>query len=410
MAGQSVTPRRKVLCLLPFVPHLDGRHGGARAVAQTVLALSTRFEVGVVAIRSKGEPEVDARIGEACAFFETISRDGVPFLQRIAREVHARRPGGDPAWIARWRVPGAEERFRTLMRDWRPDVAQVEFHVMAQFAGSLREGSVPIVLTHHEAATPAARERAALATGIERVVAESEARAWQRYEERVLRLVDAVVALSERDRAAIAAMAPGVLVRSIPLAPRVPKEPSSATGRVAGRAVFVGNFVHPPNVDAAAWLLGEIFPRVQQELPDATLEIVGPHLPAHVRAAAGKGVVIAGEVDDVAPHLDAAAVVVAPVRIGGGARVKVLDALGAGKAVVTTTRGAEGIGVEQGKHLMIADDADAFARAVAGLLRDESQRAALGTAARGWAVAGAGLSGTAEAYAQLYDELLARAR
>lgn len=405
--GSRMT-RQRVLCLLPFIPHLDGRHGGSRAVAQTVLALASRYDVGVIAVRSRGEPPVDPRVKDACVFLEEIHRDAIPLLRRLAREAHALTAGGDPAWVTRWRVPAVESRARALIDEWRPDIIQIEYHVMAQFANALRAARIPIALTHYEAATPAAHERATHVVGSDRMLAMNEARAWDAYERRVFGQVDAIIAVSERDRDAIAAMTNGAPVQYVPLAAHIPERPLSATGRREGRVVFVGNFIHPPNIDAAEWLNSELHPAVRARVPDATLHLVGPNLPAALAARAGPGITITGEVEDLAWELDNAAVVVAPMRLGGGARVKVLDALAAGKAIVTTSRGIEGIDVEPGTHLLVADETASFADAVVTLLNDSARRVALGAAARAWAERNGGQERVAQAYGSIYDSLLSR--
>ena len=147
--------------------------------------------------------------------------------------------------------------------------------------------------------------------------------------------------------------------------------------------LFVGNFMHPPNLDAAAWLAREIVPRIRVLRPSARLTIVGAALPGQIRALGGDGVEFVGGVPLIGPVLESTALVLAPVRHGGGMRMKVLQALASGKATVTTRRGAEGLLLEDEEPpLVVADDADAIASAAALLLDDHAERRALGTRAR----------------------------
>jgi glycosyltransferase involved in cell wall biosynthesis len=118
---------------------------------------------------------------------------------------------------------------------------------------------------------------------------------------------------------------------------------------------------------------------------------------------------ITGEVPDVGPHLDRASVVVAPLRLGGGMRVKVAEALAAGKAVVATPLAAEGLGARDGDQLLLADDSDAIADVAAELLLDPARRAALATRARTWASEHLAWDAPAAAFERLYDSLLAPA-
>ena len=404
--------RRRVLLLLPFVPRLDGHHGGSRAIAQLVMALGERCDVGAICVRMRDDPPADDRVRGSCAFFDEVHRDAMPLPSRLVREARARLEafGVAPAWVARWHVPALEAKARERIREWQPDVVQIEFHVMGQYAAALRAGRTPIVLTQHESATAAARERAAQATGRARSRAVREARAWERYERKVLGTLDAVVAFSERDRAAVAAMAPGIRVACIPLGGFVPERASSAVGNAPGRLLFIGNFGHPPNVDSMHRLVAEILPAVRRRVPSATLQVIGRGAPPLPRAASRDGVIIVGEVEDVAPYLDDAAVVVVPARLGGGTRVKVLEALAAGKAVVATPRAIEGIAIEPGVHAVVAESDAALADAIAALLEDAPRRAALGAAARRWAEAHLGWGRVGEAYEALYEQLLAERR
>jgi glycosyltransferase involved in cell wall biosynthesis len=185
-----------------------------------------------------------------------------------------------------------------------------------------------------------------------------------------------------------------------------------AGGGDAGRILFTGSLAYGPNGDGARWLIDELFPRIRQAVPDATLAIAGRGAPGALRRAAADapGVQLLGWVDDLAAELARAAVVVAPLRSGGGTRLKVLEALAAGRAMVATTIGAEGIAVRDGAHLRLADDEAAFADAVATLLRDDAQRARLGAAGRALVAERYEWSAIADRFAAALGEALLRRR
>jgi glycosyltransferase involved in cell wall biosynthesis len=157
-----------------------------------------------------------------------------------------------------------------------------------------------------------------------------------------------------------------------------------STSEVADRILFLASLDWFPNVDALNYFVGAMLPAIRRTRPQATLRIVGRRLDAANAARFAKvpGVEVIGEVDDVREELRVASVVVVPLRIGGGSRLKILEALAAGKAVVSTTVGAEGLAVEDAAHLRIADGPDAFAKAVCELLDDPRQRQVLGRAGR----------------------------
>jgi glycosyltransferase involved in cell wall biosynthesis len=163
--------------------------------------------------------------------------------------------------------------------------------------------------------------------------------------------------------------------------------------------VFTGSMDWIPNQDAMVHFVRDVLPLVRREEPAVTLSIVG-RAPTPAVQALGRetGIEVTGAVDDVRPHVAGAAVYVVPIRIGGGTRLKIFEAMAMGKAVVSTTVGAEGLPVTPGADIVIEDEPDRFAAAVIGLLRNDVRRSGLEQRARGlvvqkydWAAVGAEL-------------------
>jgi glycosyltransferase involved in cell wall biosynthesis len=170
--------------------------------------------------------------------------------------------------------------------------------------------------------------------------------------------------------------------------------------------LFYGDYLHSPNSDAALRLIRAIMPRVRQTHPEAVLELVGAHHTREMAASAGSSDVIRGVVPSLTPYLDRATVVVAPLRIGGGMRVKVLEALAAGKALVASPRALEGLDVEPGRDALRAETDEDFCAAISELIENEELRVALGSNGRTWAEANLGAERGVSAYEALYQELL----
>ncbi len=153
--------------------------------------------------------------------------------------------------------------------------------------------------------------------------------------------------------------------------------------KVANRIIFTGTMNYYPNIQAVLFFARECWPRIREQIPDATWQIVGKSPPPEVEQLATlPGVTVTGAVPDVRPYLGEAAVAIAPLLIGSGTRLKILEALAMQKAVVSTSLGCEGLAVETGKQLCIADQPAQFAQSVIDLLRSAEKRTALGQAGR----------------------------
>ncbi|MFL5640126.1 MAG: glycosyltransferase, partial [Gemmatimonadaceae bacterium] len=147
--------------------------------------------------------------------------------------------------------------------------------------------------------------------------------------------------------------------------------------------VFTGSMDWLPNEDGMVYFCREILPRIRDAEPDASLSIVGRSPTPVVRRLGDiHNVEVTGRVDDVRPHVARGAVYVVPLRIGGGTRLKIFEAMAMGKAVVSTTIGAEGLPVTSGRDVVIADEPERFAQAVVHLMRHVPARQAIETAAR----------------------------
>jgi polysaccharide biosynthesis protein PslH len=397
--------RMRLLFILPFAPRLRGHHGGARVTGQLLDALAARHDVAVLHLSEAGDAPVEEELRARCDLVEAVARPAGPGLPTLAR-VKLGLLRGTPTWASEVATPGFAERLAALAASWRPDVVQVEYPVMGRYLPALASCTAPRVLVEHDASLRDLRD---FGGPLGRVVDALDARAWRRFERRVVRGVSAVVVFTERDRRAVEALGAGTRIVRIPFGVPVPDDadPDAAAPPpdASREIVFVGNFRHPANTDAAVWLASTLFPPVRAAVPDARLAIVGASPPPEVTALAGGDVTVTGPVDDVSPYVDRAAVVAAPIRLGSGMRVKVLEALAAGRALVATPLAVEGLDVTAGDQVELASTAPEFIAALERLLRDVPGRRALGERARAWARAELGWDRAVERYERLYTEL-----
>jgi glycosyltransferase involved in cell wall biosynthesis len=214
-----------------------------------------------------------------------------------------------------------------------------------------------------------------------------ERRSWQR--------VDGVLVCSERELPIVREYAADVRAAVAPNGVDLDYFSPDANAPEPGTLVFNGYLDYRPNYDAAVHLVNDIMPVVRTRHPEARLAIVGRYLHADLRLLRAPGVTITGEVPDIRPHVGGASVVCVPIRMGGGTRLKVVEALAMGKPIVSTSLGCEGIAVRAGEQLLIADAPAAFAARILDVLDSPELGASLGRRGRllveqeySWDVAG----------------------
>jgi glycosyltransferase involved in cell wall biosynthesis len=182
--------------------------------------------------------------------------------------------------------------------------------------------------------------------------------------------------------------------------------PSGLVARQPHDIVFTGSMDWMPNGDGIRWFVHDVLPRIHQVIPTATVSIVGRNAPPDILALATRDprLRVTGTVPDVRPYIEQAAVFVVPLRVGGGTRLKIYEAMAMECPLVATTIGAEGLPVEHDRHLLLADGAEPFASAVLDLLQHPARAGTLSRTAAMWVRDHFGWERAAEAFAQLLDE------
>ncbi len=285
-------------------------------------------------------------------------------------------------------MPALRRALDSLLSRRAFDVVNVEFPFLALQRLARAPVGRPrprLVLDEHNIEFDLARQQTRGELGLSRRLYNSiNWRKIRREELEVWRRFDGVTFCSAGDEARARALVPEI--RSAVIANAVdpeyfrlrPEDPPSD-----GRTVlFFGAINYFPNVDGILYLLREVWPRIAESHPGARLEIVGQHPTPEILAFRGPRVEVVGMVDDLRPHLARAAVSVVPLRIGGGTRFKILEAMAMVRPVVSTSLGAEGIEAEPGRHLLLADDPAGFAAAVGRILDDAQLGARLGREGR----------------------------
>lgn len=382
----------RILLLSPYPP-FPPRGGGALRIYNLLKGLADRHEVTLLAFA----PDEAAVAGMAPLhqLCRVVTVQGPP-ARSLARRALTTFTSPLPDMALRNAAPAYAEALGRLLAAERFDVVQAESIEMAGYALSAK-GSVSRIVLDEFNAEYLLQRRAAL-TDLRRglrlrpralAAAAYSLVQWRklaRYERRLLRAFDRVLVVSEEDRAALRRLER----RADPLV--VPNgvdttlvRPGAVRGDMGPAAlVFTGTLDYRPNIDALRWFVSEVLPRIRRRRPDARLLVVGRAAGPAVRALHdGQAVELVGEVPDVRPYIDGAAVYVVPMRIGGGSRLKLLEALAMEAPVVSTPMGAEGVqGLRDGEHLLVAASPDSFADATLRLLANPALGERLGRAGR----------------------------
>jgi len=338
-------------------------------------------------IDSDAGQETPRQLATLCEQIVTIRAPTRSTKRRLWQMISSRQP--DMAL----RLHSAEfaAALETLLRKQNIDIVQIEGIELAWTIPTIRKTTpdLPIVYDAHNAeALLQSRSGVADRGKIQRWPAATYSRLQSSrlasYETWLCNSVDRVLAVSEADGDALQSLA-GDKVRPIMVIPNsIDVAAYSATEKTVDRQyqfdiVFSGKMDYRPNVDAVLWFAENVWPLIKRETPDVTWAIVGqrPHdRLAHLEQM--PDVTITGWVRETKPYLFGAKVFVMPFRVGSGTRLKLIEALAAGRAVVSTRVGVEGFPVEDGRHLVVSDSAEGFAKNTVALLGDSERRELLG--------------------------------
>ncbi len=312
-------------------------------------------------------------------------------------------------------LPALRQTLDRVLRTRRFDVVNLEFPYLGHYNLRLAppgQKPPPLVVDSHEIAYDLARQfaRADASLG-RRLYAAANWRKLRREELRTYRDADGVYLCSAADERRLLDQVPGIRTAVVPNAADVEYyQPRPTDPRPDGRTVvYFGLLSTVPNIDGVTHFAQNIWPHITTVHQEARWRIIGGQPPPSLQALAGPRVELTGFVADLRPHLAAAAVVVVPLRLGGGTRLKIVEAMAMGKAIVSTTLGAEGIDAVPGRDLLIADEPGAFADAVNRLLSDPGLADRIGQSARQLAVDRYGWGGAARTLESFYHRILENA-
>jgi glycosyltransferase involved in cell wall biosynthesis len=395
---QPPTPKN-ILFICPYIPCV-GVHAGAGRMYTMIELLAQRHQVSVATfIDKESELKYVPDLEKHCQEVVVIHRQP-PYRRRDPLVI-------EPFVVSEFNSSPMGAEIHRLLSERDFDIVQIEYTQMAQYVPDTRRSCT--LLTEHEVAFATHRR----AFG-------SFPFSWKKfrafmgwllmmdYELKACRRFDKVVALTDADRKELLAFEPKLDIEVVPMAidsscfrPQdVPEEPKSL--------VFIGYFRHSPNVHGITRFCREILPLIRKDVPETKLFIVGSSPPDEIiRLGKMDNVVVTGWVEDVKPYIARSSVYIAPLWLGTGMRVKILEAWGMAKPVVTTSVGSQGIDCTPGEDVLIADDVQGFAAQTVRLLKDRALREKLGRNGRKQVVAKYDWEVIIRQVEEMYDETLA---
>jgi glycosyltransferase involved in cell wall biosynthesis len=356
--------------------------GGKIRSYNILKGLARRHEVALLSYYpGEPDPEYDAAIVREFPGAVTVALGEIG--GKVGQALHYARRffHTAPYSVTKFTGPAVRAKVEELLADPRLDVAVADFLLVT--CNFPPQSSKPTVLFQHNVESALWRRNATYEGNLlKKTFFAAEAAKMYSYEQAALSRFDGIVAVSEHDRSLMLAMdpdAPITVVRTgvdvAGFAPAVPARRGTRT------VMFLGSMDWPANIDGVEYFCERIWPQIVGAVPDGRFQIVGRNPPPRITRFASDSVEIVGGVKSVLSYLHEAAVFVVPLRIGGGTRLKIYEAMAAAVPIVSTTVGAEGLEVHDGTDIVLADDAERFGQSVIDLLRAPEKRTSIANAA-----------------------------
>lgn len=397
----------KILFLSPTVP-FPLTDGGRIRVFNLLKQVAAKSEVTLLALET--QPTDAAGVAALQQLGVQVHLvPNAPTLPRLSlRTLLAAGVRRQPITVARYDLPAYRRKFRELLAADNFDLIHYEMFHTAQFH---TESDLPSVLSQQNVDSAIWRRLCSETRNpFYKLAYWTQQRVFQRYERVLSPKFDAVTCTSDVDASVFQRHCSADVLEVIPNGVDVGHYQPDFTAEGPAHLIYIGSMDWYPNEDAVGYFADEVLPRVQTQVPDVKFSIVGGNPSARVRKLAERsGIVVTGRVPEIKPYFAEATVFVVPLRIGSGTRLKILEALAMGKAIVSTSVGAEGLALNAGEEILIADAPRPFADAVIRLLTDVPRRRHIGENGRARVERDYDWCSIGEKLYQLYTKIARRA-
>jgi len=376
--------KKKILVISPIFPY-PSESGGQVRIYNVIKHLSDNFEVSLLSPIESGSRECVSVMKRFCRNVETIpvKIDRTNFekflfllnpsqLSRNFRRV-SQWIQGTPFQICRFYHPGMERLLEKMIRKDKYDIVQAVYCQMAPYLLRAKEldKNVTSSLVDIDLSFICKYREFSAKKGIARVLSFLEYRRMKKYVTTIWPKFDYIIAMSQVDKEKLLTLNSELNIIVSPNGVDINYfRPLKSRKSKKNRLAFLGGSNHHPNVDAIIYFNNKIFPKVHQYNPDISLTVIG-NFATHLIPNTNNHIQFTGFLDDFRPVLNDCGILVVPLRIGGGTRLKILEAMALGIPVVSTSIGCEGIEVENNKHIIISDTAQDFADGILNVLKNK---------------------------------------
>ncbi len=359
-----------ILFITPYLSY-PPNSGSAIRSFNIIMELSKKHNITLLALVTQEEVPLISQMEKYCHKVKTVEiyPKIIPksFLKRLHFSFF-----GLPHFVRSFVFKEMITLLQQILREKQFDLVQFELLSMSYYVNYIK--NIPAILNEHN--FEAMRYHRGIQTEKcslkHKVLKMADYFRLKRYEIKISKRFDEVFHVSEIDIKHLHKYDPTIRTTVIPNGVDLSYFKPQKSSEEEHSLVFSGSMFYQPNIDAMLYFYNDIFPLIVKDFSDVKLYIVGQKPPQEILALREHpGVVVTGFVEDARPYIARANVYVCPIRIGGGSRLKLLDAMAMGKAIVSTSVGCEGLDVEQDRHLLIADTPDVFASKVNRLLTDE---------------------------------------
>ena len=362
--------RKKILVVSSYFPY-PAHDGGKVRIFNLIKFLSKDNDISLLSYVETAEAGDMYRpfLEQYCKRVITVIRDE---RNRLISDAVPRSPTFNY-------TPEMIEALERTLGEVRPDIIQIEFLIMSQYVNHIK--GIPVIYTEHDMSSIDFEQ-----SFHDRDMPEKERFVeWTRlvkYQKEVLRKFNGVIVLTERDRNILEKFTPGLNPAVIPTGVDIDYYKPPETAKSSKNIAFIGHYRHYPNYDGVEYFMKDIWPSVKGKVPDAKFYILGSGADAKIRRYQSVDVIVDGPIEDLRTYLKDVSVFVAPVRLGGGIKGKILEAMASGVPVVATAEACAGISCSPGNDILKADDPADFAAKTINLLNDEPERRRIAVNAR----------------------------